>query len=93
MNKIHKQQLHNSYPACYEIVVNLPIHSKILTLAIDPKNDNVHIWYQFNELDENVLEQRKFFRFGTGWEIEEGLQYISTVFQGQFVWHYFEKAS
>jgi hypothetical protein len=84
---IHKQRLPNPVE---DTILNLPKFSKILKLGIDPKDGDVYIWYMFVQCNENALEQRKFVRVGTGWDIKENLEYISTVFQGPFVWHYFE---
>ena len=92
MRVIHKQLLDDVYSNYNETIVNLPKFSKILKLEIDPRDYNVYIWYMFDQHNENLLEQRKFLRVGTGWDIsDDNSEYISTVFQDRFIWHYFEE--
>ena len=90
MRVIHKQQIRqDSSGYCF---LNLPQFSKILKIAIDPKDGATYAWYLFDQFHEKMLEPKRFFIIGTGWDIgDDNLEYISTVFQGQFVWHYFEE--
>tara|TARA_R110000851_G_scaffold168392_6_gene314259 strand:- start:93 stop:341 length:249 start_codon:yes stop_codon:yes gene_type:complete len=36
------------------------------------------------------LELRDFEYVGTGWELQDGMSYIGTCFEGDFVWHIME---
>jgi hypothetical protein len=40
---------------------------------------------------EELMVDRKFCVVGTGWEIEPGLQFVTTLPVGAFVWHVMEK--
>jgi len=72
-------------------VINLPINAKILTAAI--QNKIICIWA---EVDTKTPTKERFFEiFGTGWEIPQDMgierKYVSTVFDGPYVWHVYER--
>lgn len=84
MHTIYKYQIKRIAPA-----IKLPLGSQVLRAGI--QNREVFIWALVN-LDETEFVEREFAVWGTGWEIEEypNVDFISTVFEGPYVWHIFE---
>lgn len=84
MHTIYKYQIKPSDPG-----IKLPLGSQVL--HADTQNGEFFIWALVN-LDETEFVEREFAVWGTGWEIEEypNVDFISTVFEGPYVWHIFE---
>ncbi len=70
--------------------VKLPAGAEILTICLDPKLDEV--LYALHSKEADKYEVREVARYGTGWTITEdfSLKFISTVRDGDYMWHYFE---
>lgn len=66
--------------------IQIPKGAKVLTAEI--QNEKVCIWAEVDT--EQVLEHRTFHVYGTGHLIPEQACYVSTVFDGAFVWHIYE---
>jgi hypothetical protein len=68
----------------------LPKNSDIL--AVQYQNENLCLWYKFDDCYKNMSVIRKIYIFGTGNLIPDKiLKHIGTVQDGQFVWHVFEE--
>lgn len=66
--------------------VEMPIGAQILTIQM--QDNQPMIWAL---VDPNAqFELRHFEAVSTGYSVGNGLQYIGTYFEGQFVWHVFE---
>lgn len=69
--------------------LNLPDGARVL--HCDYQYDALTLWAL---VDPNAIPSPRHFRvFGTGWEMgrdTKSLAYVSTVFQGPYVWHIFE---
>ena len=76
------------YKITGEYSILMPKGAQILTAQL--QGEDICIWAQCDPGEE--LAPRRVILYGTGWEMEEGVNhsYISTVRQGPFVWHVFE---
>lgn len=75
------------YHITYDGVLQLPIGAEILTVGM--QDDRITMWALIDSDAE--LEIRVFAVYGTGWQIQEpNVKFISTVFDGAYVWHLFE---
>lgn len=70
----------------------LPRGAQVLYAGIQA--EEFFIW-ALVDLDETEMVERSFDVWGTGCEIEEypNVDFVSTVFEGPFVWHIFEVLS
>ena len=85
---IYKYGLHS-----HNCNVDLPVHSKVLTVQL--QNGMPHIWVLAHTEDLKETSTRFFKTFGTGETItaRQGWRrvYIGTYQQGAYVWHVFEE--
>jgi len=82
----------HKYPLfAYRPNVEMPKNAVIIKVGI--QNGILHLWAVVDTDEEK--ETREFIVYGTGWELEDGVQdYLGTVFDGDgYVWHLFEKIS
>ncbi len=89
MKTIHKFRLQTTP----QQLVNMPDDAVILHVGYDP-NGLLALW-AFVDTDRNMFS-RDIRIFGTGHEVEDGLEYLgtvnaSTVNAGPFMWHVFER--
>lgn len=87
MNSIYKYELQFTMglggTSC-NVYVPKPV--KLLTVGLQA--GKIHAWYEVAKSEMNgETTEIKFFLFGTGWDVPEGLTYVGTVFQGSYVWH------
>jgi len=84
MSKIHKQVLALEPSQ----VIEVPFGAQILT--IQAQGEDIVVWYSCNP--DRQLQQRAIVLVGTGHDLPDThtLKYISTVQQGEFVWHFYE---
>ena len=69
--------------------VQLPTGAKVLTAQY--QNGSLFIWAVVDPMEVET-GYRRFLIFGTGHEMSDvAMRYISTVQQGAFVWHVFER--
>jgi hypothetical protein len=68
--------------------IEMPEQAEILW--IDTQGDRLCLWAMHEPGAKQV--SRKFVLKGTGWEFDDrGLRYIKTIFDGDLVWHLFER--
>jgi hypothetical protein len=74
------------------IQIAMPGGSKILKIGRNPGHPKGTYCMWALVLTENPIVERRFRIYGTGHEIEglTGLNYISTVIDYFYVWHFFE---
>ena len=80
MKAIYKYQL----PAVGAL--QLPLGAQILTIQL--QNGSPTLWALVEP--DNTLVDRTISIVGTGWEVEDNMEYICTYMDGPFVWHAFE---
>jgi len=69
--------------------IELPEYSEILTVQF--QKDDLCMWYKFNEATEKTVKYELKI-VGTGHTFTQNeFNYISTVQQGSYVWHIFER--
>lgn len=56
-------------------------------LHIDVQGNEIYLWAEVDP--DTEVGRRLFFCRGTGHHVEMGLDYIGTVLQRPFVWHFF----
>ena len=69
-----------------DVILKLPLGAKILNVQL--QNDRPVLWALVNP--ENELVDRSICIVGTGWDVEDNMEYINTYMEGYFVWHVFE---
>lgn len=84
MHTIYKYKISRIKPE-----IKLPLGAEVLYAGAQA--GEFYIW-ALVDLSETEMVERSFAVWGTGWEIEEypNVDFISTVFEGPFVWHIFE---
>lgn len=92
MNSIYKYELQFTHSTDSDnlttstSLIYVPKPVKLLTVGLQA--GKIHAWY---EVDKDAMNgettEIKFFLFGTGWSVPEGLTYVGTVYQGTYVWH------
>lgn len=85
MKVVYKYQILNTNGG----EIRLPVGAEVL--HADEQNGGFYIWALVDH-DATKLVTRTFGVWGTGWSIDEYpmVDYISTVKDGAFVWHFFE---
>lgn len=82
----------------YELteVVVLPVSAQILHYGVDPNGIGC-LWAIVDTEDTNTMV-KEYALIGTGWPLDEifnqygiSYQYITTIKEGPFMWHVFEK--
>ena len=60
-------------------------------LAVKSQGERIYVWIEYDESAPNVSVD--VIPFGTGWELPDellaGMNYIDTVVDGPYVWHYY----
>ena len=91
MNTIYKYDLSKQLSLGNELCI--PVSSKFLSVQIDPKNDNICMWYLVSTDNPTML--RKIHIFGTGNPLPETIdcmKHCGTVISRiGMVWHIFEE--
>ena len=64
------------------------MHQGAVVLAGQSRNSKFYIWA---EVDTTLpLTERHFVVYGTGWEISDNSRYITTIIDGECIWHVYE---
>ena len=82
MKTIYKYQLTSQ--VC---TLTLPTGAEILTVKL--QNEKPTLWAVVNP-NTSEVEERHICIIGTGWQVEDNMEYITTYLDGYFVWHVFE---
>ena len=82
---IYKYVLNNAFTSA---VIRVPEGARILTAQM--QGSDFVLWAAV-DISVPLFEYRTFRVIPTGAELPKGLAYISTVQQGSYVWHIFEK--
>ena len=78
------------YKYKYQENISVPVGAEFLTA--DMQHSHIILWFSVNPTASTT--QRKFKVVGTGQYYDAvGLSYLTTIFDGQFVWHLFERIS
>lgn len=89
MNIVWKYSIHmNRGRAISKATIMLPKNGRILKVGM--QGDRVCFWVMFNH-PEREVEARCFYVIGTNQIVPDGLNYLDTVFDGDYVWHIFEE--
>ncbi len=75
----------NKFPI--RAAIEMPMGAKII--KVDTQGEQGMFWAEVDT--DNFYETRYFDVIGTGWEVPEGLPYVGTYLQGEFVWHIYER--
>lgn len=70
-----------------DCTVTLPAGAEILTVKL--QNDIPTLW-AIVDTEEYLDFSRRICIVGTGWELQDKMEYITTYIDGYFVWHVFE---
>ena len=81
MKKVFKYELH-----AMDVTLKLPLGAEILNVQL--QNDRRVLWALVDP--NNVEVDRSICIVGTGWDVEDNMEYINTYMDGYFVWHVFE---
>jgi hypothetical protein len=82
MKTIHKYPLISQ-----DCTLTLPAGAEILTVKL--QNEKPTLWAVVNP-NTSEVEERHICIIGTGWQVEDNMEYITTYLDGYFVWHVFE---
>jgi hypothetical protein len=70
-----------------DCTLTLPAGAEILTVKL--QNDKPTLW-ALVDTEEDLKFSRHICIVGTGWQVEDNMEYITTYLDGHFVWHVFE---
>jgi hypothetical protein len=82
MKTIYKYPLNSQ-----DCTLQLPKGAKLLTVQLQNQIENL---WALVDPHTSELEERHICIVGTGWEVEDNMEYITTYMDGYFVWHVFE---
>ena len=83
MKTVYKYQLYN-----HETMLFMS-YSVTKLLTVNLQQGTPQLWVEHNTDIPNA-ETFRIARFGTGWSIPDNAEYISTTFEGDFVWHWYK---
>ena len=82
MRTVYKYELKGFCPE-----IEMPKGATPLHIGKDPQGEFC-IWAEVDT--EAETETRQFAMYGTGHQIPDGQTYLATVFDGDYVWHWYE---